>query len=444
MECRDARSLIARYDHLTAEERQRLDRHLQTCLACADELEDSSWRLLPVDLPMAQPPTGLANSIIARLPALSPLDLATRQRARLQNYRRLGLGVAFLVPMLALAGVSTLQFPNTPAADRLSGLSLVLGLGAKAVLIVLGQPWVTALLLFALSMIVVVRFLPIARTLHPLLRSGMLVGALLGIFVLLGNAVAVHADRGTVLAQIDVQGIVSGDISSLAGNIDVNGEVYGDVVALTGQVKLGPSAHIHGSVLSAAGGVLPNNSQIDQAVVNGPSQSPLAAIGAANTSVSVVQAGWLLGMIAACAMLLFAAFVVVVWPQGSAQASAYLSRFPLQSFAFGVLITVALLGIAGGLSVIFAATIGGVLLVPIIILVLHLPYILGVAAVGEAFGLKLTGRPSLGGAIWGIAAQLLVVVAVGLLAAQGALIVFYLLASAGLGGLFLVRSHNYA
>jgi hypothetical protein len=75
-------------------------------------------------------------------------------------------------------------------------------------------------------------------------------------------------------------------------------------------------------------------------------------------------------------------------------------------------------------------------------LFVHVPYVIGVAAVGQALGARLTGRPSVGSAIWGIAVQLLVVLVCGLLVPWLGLIVFYTLGSAGLGAALLdMRGH---
>jgi len=108
----------------------------------------------------------------------------------------------------------------------------------------------------------------------------------------------------------------------------------------------------------------------------------------------------------------------------------------------GVLITPVLLLLTGGLTVALAATLVGLVLVPILLLVVHVPYVVGLAAVGQALGAQLTGRPSVGSAIWGMAVQLAAVLVCGLLLPWLGLTVFYILGSAGLGAALLdMRGH---
>jgi hypothetical protein len=53
-------------------------------------------------------------------------------------------------------------------------------------------------------------------------------------------------------------------------------------------------------------------------------------------------------------------------------------------------------------------------------------------------GARLAGAPTIASALWGIAAQIVIVIALGLLVPTAGLLIFYLFGSAGLGASLLV------
>jgi hypothetical protein len=61
----------------------------------------------------------------------------------------------------------------------------------------------------------------------------------------------------------------------------------------------------------------------------------------------------------------------------------------------------------------------------------------GIAVVGQLLGSRLVGRPTVAAAIWGIAAQVTVMIALGLLSPLAGLLLFYGLGTLGLGGMLL-------
>jgi hypothetical protein len=215
----------------------------------------------------------------------------------------------------------------------------------------------------------------------------------------------------------------------------------GDVISLAGRVILDDGARVHGSVMAGTSAVQQGGARVDQVLLGGVGPLPgLAQVTGAGTDAGTASraAAGIAGMLAAFVTLILAAFLVVVWPQRPAEASIYLARFPGRAVAFGALATLALLALALGGAVLLAATVAGVLLVPVLLLLLHLPYVAGVAAVGQALGRVLTGHSTAAGAIWGIAAQLILVIAIGLLLPTAGVLVFYVLGSVGLGGTLLV------
>jgi hypothetical protein len=74
-----------------------------------------------------------------------------------------------------------------------------------------------------------------------------------------------------------------------------------------------------------------------------------------------------------------------------------------------------------------------------LLIVVHLPYVQGLAAVGQALGQRLTGAATLTGALWGVAVQLVLVLGLGIFAPFAGLAAFYLLASLGIGAQVLER-----
>jgi hypothetical protein len=137
--------------------------------------------------------------------------------------------------------------------------------------------------------------------------------------------------------------------------------------------------------------------------------------------------------------LALSALVVMLWPQRTLQTSRVLPRRPWLALSIGVLITGLLALLALPLLALLALTVVGLLAVPLLLMLVHLPYIQGLAAVGQALGRRLTGTVTVGSALWGIAAQLVLVTLLGIFAPLAGLVAFYLLASLGLGAQLLER-----
>jgi hypothetical protein len=254
------------------------------------------------------------------------------------------------------------------------------------------------------------------------------------------NMLGSRGDLGTVASSLDIGAPVAGDVTSLGGDIVVRDDIMGDVVALAGTVILHEGSHVYGSVL-AGGGTLSVAGTIDQVLFDVPEEIPPLAADATGsnstldlTPATVARLG---GLLAELATLLLGALLVMIRPSAAAWGSRQLMRFPGRAVVVGLLSTAGLVVLALGGSVVLAATVAGVLLVPILLLLLHLPYVAGVATVGYTIGHRLTGSQASTSAIWGIGLQLVLLLALGLTMPMIGLLIFYLLGAVGLGGTLL-------
>ncbi len=438
MECRDARPLITRLSTLAEAERTRLGQHLHHCAACRDEVEDPF--VLPSRLPLAIPPPGIETRILSRLPAPSPVTLAARRHRTVGILRGSLLAAIVLTIGAGLAGLAGLQLTTARAADLVQGVAIPLALASKALLITLAQPWlILVLALGALLVPSILRWIRSASAL-PRRRGPVIAGGALLTAMLLLNAAGARGDIGTLTKPLDVSGPVAGDVTSFGGDIVIRGDVTGDVVALAGRVELAAGSHVHGSVLAGGGTTTSPDVLVDQHVYTTPRNLPALALASGTNSGVTLTPGAIArlgGMLAAVVTLLLGVLLVVVRPDAAAWGSRQLVHFPARALALGVLASSGLVVLALGGSVVLAATVAGVLLVPILLLMLHLPYVAGVATIGYTLGHRLTGSPANTSAIWGMGIQLLAVLALGLTVPMAGLFLFYLLGTAGLGGTLL-------
>jgi hypothetical protein len=438
MECRDARPLIARINTLAEAERVWLRQHLHGCTACRDEIENGF--IVPSHLPLATPPSGLEVRIMSRLPVASPIALAQRRRRNLGILRGGLVAVPVLAMIVGLGGLAELQFGTIRAADLVQGIALPLALAAKALLVAVAQSWLA--LLLALSVIVAPLLLRRFRRLSAPAWSPRvtLAGGALAAALLVVNIVGSRGDLGTITSSLNISQPVAGDVTSLVGDIVVDSDIAGDVIALAGTVILQEGGHVHGSVFAGEGA--PGEAGlVDQQTYDVPKDVPslLATVYPSNTDLSLTSGtvARLGGLLAALATLLLGILLVVIRPDAAAWGSRQLMRFPGRALVLGMLTSAGLIVLALGGSVVLAATVAGVLLVPLLLLLLHLPYVAGVATVGYTIGHRLTGSPASTSAIWGIGLQLVLLLALGLTIPMIGLLIFYVLGAAGLGGTLL-------
>lgn len=441
MDCRTARSLINQQELDTARS-TRLQAHLASCGACADDQADPVGVLLRhTELPLAHPPPNFTANTIARLPTASPIALQRQAQQRRQNWRG---GIAF---GLSLAGVglafSSARLAQTSSLALLGDTRTELGrfllrlvLAAKSVLLLATHPVVVALVLAGLLLLFALRN-------TPRLRGQLALGAAscaLALAVIVSVQVSLWSSRSTYSfrAPLTIDGATEGDVLSLFGDITVRGRVRGDVVSLVGQVKLEPRAQVDGSVLAGAGTVETGQAHISGSVVDG--LGPLTVLATVNPTandLSQRNIARLSGIFGALITLALAALWVMVRPHQVRRAARRMLQAPFQALLLGLGATLILGGLLVGGTLVLAATLIGVVVVPLLLLLTHLPFVQGIAAVGQALGKQLTGADRPTGAFWGIAVQVGIVLALALAAPLASLTAFYLFGSLGLGAVLL-------
>ncbi len=439
MECRDVRPLLGSVHALAGTELTRVLGHVETCAACRDELaEPVGVALATMHLPIALPPPDFTRAVLRRLPETAPVAIARREQ-RARRFRRniaITVGTSFFV--LAILGLSLLHFVTIRAGDIVAPIGLPLALIAKALLDALAEPIVVIVALALLGAGSV--WMSLGRGGGPRRNAGRgaLAGAALAALLVV-NAAGARRDTSFLRADADVEKPADASVTSLSGDLRVRGVVAGDVVSLLGSIHLEPGANVRGSVMSAAGSVTVGG-RVAGAVIEGPSRGILLSSLIGGQTAETLQPELLTGLVAVLAAvmsLLLAALLIVVRPRMLLDASHYLARAPGRACILGLGAALGLFVLAMGGSVLLAASIIGVVLVPVLLLLLHLPFVVGVAAIGDMLGSRLAGRPSVASGLWGVGAQMVVVVAIALWTPWLALSLFYRAGSIGLGGALL-------
>ena len=255
----------------------------------------------------------------------------------------------------------------------------------------------------------------------------------------------------TVTQNILVEGEVTGDVTSWSGDIVVRGRVGGDVVSYGGQVRIAATARVEGHVLALGGLQSEPGARVAGQVIGGEGgQTALAGLvdlftspqAGAGSAVAVGRA--LFGMVLGVLVLSFCLLCVAFWPRRIALASAVLQQLPLNAVALGLLSTLILALLLPALIVLLAATLLGVPLIVLVLVLVQVPYIAGLAALARAGAAYLAGwdRPAAhtDRAMLVVAAVLgLLIALVAAIAPLWGLVLFYLLASPGLGAAILSR-----
>jgi hypothetical protein len=250
----------------------------------------------------------------------------------------------------------------------------------------------------------------------------------------------------TLTQPIQATGVIEGDVVSLWGDIVVNGRVNGNVVSILGDVTLNAGAQVSGDVLAGSGQITAQADQVAGVERRGVLGTAigLRAVGESAEQLSPELVRGMTALLGALITLALAGILVLLWPQRTLQTSRILPARPWLALGIGVLITALLALLTLPLLALLALTVVGLLLVPLLLLVVHLPYVQGLAAVGQALGRQLTGSATTASALWGVAAQLLIVIGIGLIAPSAGLLIFYLLASLGLGAQLIERQAGWS
>lgn len=437
MDCRNTRLLMANAASLTPAQQQALQSHLASCAACRDDLADPFGRVLwQTTFELATPSADVTATLLQRLPRESPIDLWSKERAqRRTRWRRALLaGALMLVGLTFLGLLQRGLWRGTTLGLLTDGITLVMGESLAPLAVMLGS---------AAAVIWLLRLLIQRPTALSALGSVALATLLL---MISATAVALN-DRGnlarstgpavaTVARPIEVAA-AQGPVASLLGDIIVRGPVAGSVVTVAGRARLEPTARVAGDVL--AGAAIEGEGQVAGKIRQSMGGAALGAamLGGDVATVSPLVLRALAGLAGALLSLALAALLLLWWPQRTLAISRSLPERPWAAFGIGVLLTIALALLALPLLAVLAATVVGLILVPVLLLLLHGVYVQGLAAVGQALGQRVTGAATTASALWGVAAQLVVVLLLSLYAPLAGLTAFYLLASLGLGAQLL-------
>ncbi|MDP9314224.1 MAG: polymer-forming cytoskeletal protein [Chloroflexota bacterium] len=444
MDCRTAHTRLIGAGELQPDEYQAHQDHLAVCAACRDDQDDPFSRaLVQTTRELALPPPDFTAKLMQRLPAEPPLTLAQQSAQRVQRrWQQIGLAVAAGLSIAVVAGISLQHL----------WAGTTLGLAADVVLTVAGAaigPLVTLLgsaVVVTLLLNGVMRRPSVGRALGSAALAALLLlsGGMVTAMNDAANAAASFAQESTiatVLQPIRVTQAIDGDVASLLGTIVVDGLVRGNVASVAGTVTLAPAARVGGDVLAGIGQIQAAPEQVVGAIRSSTGTLAVGTgwFGASGATVTPNVVRSLSALFGALVTLALAGLAVLLWPQRTLRASHVLPRQPWAALGIGVLITVLLVLLTLPVLALLAATVVGLLLVPLLLLAAHLPYVQGLAAVGQALGYRLTGGATVASALWGVAAQLIVVIGLGIWTPFAGLLTFYLLASLGLGADLLAR-----
>lgn len=261
----------------------------------------------------------------------------------------------------------------------------------------------------------------------------------------------IPGDVATTTQAIVIDGDVAGDVTSWSGDITVRGHVGGDVVSYTGTVLLGPQAHVDGSVLSIGGGVERAataevvRAELVGAGSNSALSSTMGLFMPRTTAGPVAPAPVgrvIFGLMTGLFTLVFTLLWAMLWPNRTLAASLTLRSSAMRSLGVGLLSTLVLALVAVPLAGVLAASMLGLPLLLVLLVLVNAPYVYGLTTLARAFNLRepVSPRQPLGfGVVAVVAAVALVLAVVGATAPLAALVLFYLVASPGLGAVILSR-----
>lgn len=265
----------------------------------------------------------------------------------------------------------------------------------------------------------------------------------------------VQGDVATTGRDIVVEGEVLGDVTSWSGTITIVGHVTGDVVSYTGVIVLNTGARVDGHVLALASGVTqaPGARVAGQLIRNEPAgagavSSLVDLFTESQSGIGSTLARMLLSTTLSLIALLLATAIALRWPRRTEGAGRMLLFTPWRSLALGLLTTLLLVALLVPLSALLAMTLVGLPLILGLVVILQLPYIYGLAALGQVIGRSLW-RISLQQATpfttaAGVLLLLVPLAVLGTLSPAWSVVLFYTFASAGLGAVILSRGGAFA
>lgn len=264
----------------------------------------------------------------------------------------------------------------------------------------------------------------------------------------------VQGNLATTGRDILIEGEVLGDVTSWSGQITITGHVSGDVVSYGGSIELGENAQVDGHVLALAGGVESAGSARVAGQMLGTEPTGAGAVASLVTLFGTPAPG----TSGTASRALFEAALVVVllllatisawrWPRRTAGAGRTLLVMPGRSLVLGLLTTLLVAMLLIPLAALLALTLVGLPLILLLLLLLQLPYIYGLAALAQATGRRLLRLSQYGQAARATSVGTLLLLVplalIGIVTPAGSAILFYVLASAGLGAVILSRGGTF-
>lgn len=150
-----------------------------------------------------------------------------------------------------------------------------------------------------------------------------------------GEVVVFHG-RAVVL------GVVVGDVVVLDGSVTVSGQVSGSVIAINGPIRVAATASIRGDVLGGQ-----TVQVVEGATIEGDVRESVAFTPRGSLSVL----GSLIGPLAiACSVFLLGLALLAVLPRGADRVATAARSAPLTSFAWGLVLAIALPVLGAALS----------------------------------------------------------------------------------------------
>jgi hypothetical protein len=399
--------------------------HIAQCAACRDDAAEPIGRLLAhVSGDVVVPPSPhFTQQIIARLPHASPLQLAQQEQGRRRWLLALSLAPIALLLLLFAVG----PYAQTVWAD--SSFTLV----ADTLRQIAGAARWPLLLMVGSSIGLMALFTRLLRTPTARYAAGAILVAVALVVVNLAAGVfndqnnaqlarTTGAATATVASSIETTQSVRGSIASLFGDVTVGEAVDGNVASLLGNVTVAPSTQVAGSVLDGSD----NIAQIASASV---------IPGLSRLELSPLRGRLVIGIGGMLLLLALLGLTAALWPETLARASIALEAQPWQAVGFGLLLLSIGLLLVGPITALLAWSVIGLILLPLIVLALHLPLIVGLAVAGGVVAEHMFDQPSLPRSLIANGIVLAGLLALTLILPLAGAIVFYVMASIGFGAL---------
>ncbi len=270
--------------------------------------------------------------------------------------------------------------------------------------------------------------------------------------LVVGQGQHVTGSIATVGQDIQIDGAVEGDVTSWEGDITVAGYVGGDVVSYAGHVTIAATGRVDGHVLVLGSQLQPDQQKLvgGQIIEGGVGANAVASVLGILMPTSNAVPGdspvgrGLFGAVLGVLSLAFCMLCIAFWPRRTAAASQTLLRFPGRALLLGLTTTLALALALLPLIALLAATVIGIPLIVVLLLLVEVSYLYGLATLARAIGGRLGGQRgqatefsevTVGGAL----ALVLLIAVVGAAAPLWGVALFHLVASPGLGAAILSR-----